>query len=275
MTRRSAATPRPGFTLIELLVVIAIIAILASILLPVFAQAREKARQTACMSNMRQIGTGVNMYVQDYDESYPSYDGQTLDWGPGPWGESGATVANYRSVSRWVPQLMSYVKNTRVFSCPSDAHGSRNQNNGKAWTTPFPVSYGPNRFFVTPGGQYGGPLSTVTLASVDQPTEKYLMGDCSAAWGFNLYAIANLRYANYDLSLRQGDWNETQFVERGRVALDDTQAASLARHAQGSSVMFADGHVKWLRHNQIPNNRSGRELERLIAVVVPWQAVYR
>ena len=67
----SRAARSSGFTLIELLVVIAVIAILAAILFPVFAQAREKARSTACLSNMRQIGTAVTMYIQDYDERYP------------------------------------------------------------------------------------------------------------------------------------------------------------------------------------------------------------
>src|SRR6266568_3508217 len=70
---------RTGFTLIELLVVIAIIAILAAILFPVFAQAREKARQTTCVSNLRQIGLGVNMYAQDYDEKMPPWTAKACD----------------------------------------------------------------------------------------------------------------------------------------------------------------------------------------------------
>ncbi len=70
---------RRGFTLIELLVVIAIIAILAAILFPVFAQAREKARQTTCTSNLKQIGTAFMMYVQDYDETYPPWTGMCPD----------------------------------------------------------------------------------------------------------------------------------------------------------------------------------------------------
>ncbi len=95
-----------AFTLIELLVVIAIIAILAAILFPVFAQAREKARQTACLSNMKQIGIGLIMYSSDYDEQYP----------PSQLG-SGALLVSW-------PQIMQpYIKNEQVFVCPSSAPG--------------------------------------------------------------------------------------------------------------------------------------------------------
>src|SRR2546429_2857048 len=76
---------RPGFTLIELLVVIAIIAILAAILFPVFAQAREKARQTSCLSNMKQLSTALIMYVQDYDETLPKNEFiDQNNWGAWP-----------------------------------------------------------------------------------------------------------------------------------------------------------------------------------------------
>jgi prepilin-type N-terminal cleavage/methylation domain-containing protein/prepilin-type processing-associated H-X9-DG protein len=265
---------RSGFTLIELLVVIAIIAILAAILFPVFAGARERARQTACLSNMRQLGTGMNMYVQDFGETYPAAALDNPNWGPGPWGANHASLPNYRSQSRWIPQLLPYVHNTQVFVCPSDTLATRNQNNGQPWTTPFPVSYGPNLYFVSPRALFGGPTDAVTLASVDEPTEKYFLADSAQSRGFSLDLIANLRYANFDRSMGQNGWNDAAFFSQGRVAVSDSEASPLARHAQGGNVMFADGHAKWLRHNQIPNNQPGRELQRLIGVLVPWQAVY-
>ncbi len=93
-----------GFTLIELLVVIAIIAILAAILFPVFAKAREKARQSACVSNCKQIGTALMMYVQDYDETYPM-----VVESEGPAGE----------YCNWYDLLQPYIKNDGMFQCPS------------------------------------------------------------------------------------------------------------------------------------------------------------
>ncbi len=93
-----------GFTLIELLVVIAIIAILAAILFPVFARAREKARQTSCLSNAKQIGLGTMMYCQDYDEQFPAAVARDVDAG----------VSWY-----WVQAVEPYVKNEQIFLCPS------------------------------------------------------------------------------------------------------------------------------------------------------------
>lgn len=97
---------RTGFTLIELLVVIAIIAILAAILFPVFARAREKARQTSCLSNLRQLGTALQMYVQDYDEMTPPHnDGEDM-------------LAD--NPGRFVIRLMPYIRNEQLLGCPSD-----------------------------------------------------------------------------------------------------------------------------------------------------------
>jgi prepilin-type N-terminal cleavage/methylation domain-containing protein/prepilin-type processing-associated H-X9-DG protein len=96
-----------GFTLIELLVVIAIIAILAAILFPVFAQAREKARQTACLSNLKQVGTALMMYAQDYDETLPAQVNQV----PKFWLDTAAP--------NWCRGVFPYVKNRQVYICPS------------------------------------------------------------------------------------------------------------------------------------------------------------
>jgi prepilin-type N-terminal cleavage/methylation domain-containing protein len=109
--KRHSATARKssGFTLIELLVVIAIIAILAAILFPVFAQAREKARQTSCLSNLKQVGLGLQMYCQDYDENMilntRYYDTTSGD-----------------NHGMWAMSVQAYIKNTLIFSCPSGSN---------------------------------------------------------------------------------------------------------------------------------------------------------
>ena len=151
---------RRGFTLIELLVVIAIIAILAAILFPVFARAREKARQTSCLSNLKQLGLGMLMYVQDYDERFPS----------GPYSAGGAagplwdgdTIHNgwawmvYDDPTHGRPAVPShiylrdiinpYVKNNQLWLCPSEGRGaecwsSYNLKMWLYWTAPKLAQY--------------------------------------------------------------------------------------------------------------------------------------
>src|SRR5437867_12055333 len=100
---------RRGFTLIELLVVIAIIAILAAILFPVFAQARDKARQTACISNMKQIGLGLTMYAQDYDETLPVANDQVENF------------ALPTARANFLGSLIPYIKSKPIFACPATA----------------------------------------------------------------------------------------------------------------------------------------------------------
>src|SRR5713226_5630376 len=101
---------RTGFTLIELLVVIAIIAILAAILFPVFAQAREQARMSTCLSNFKQIGLGVMMYVQDWDDNYPVSRLYRLPGGS----DCGQKILT------WKTETAPYVKNLGVYKCPSN-----------------------------------------------------------------------------------------------------------------------------------------------------------
>ena len=167
---------RNGFTLIELLVVIAIIAILAAILFPVFAQAREKARQTQCLSNMRQMGLAVQMYLQDFDERFPldSHTGSGASW-------------------TWLFTLEPYTKTRLLYRCPSDP--STNWERPRpGQRTPRRVSYGTN-FWMLPAlwgeqdclgynslASIVSPASTIYIAEVkeDTTTDHYHPG----AWRF-------------------------------------------------------------------------------------------
>lgn len=103
-----------AFTLIELLIVIAIIAILAAILFPVFARARENARRSSCQSNLKQIGIGLLQYIQDFDETLPRH----------AFGPSGDTATSNATNYKWMDAIFPYVKSEQIFNCPSDSNRS-------------------------------------------------------------------------------------------------------------------------------------------------------
>ena len=201
---------RRGFTLIELLVVIAIIAILAAILFPVFAKAREKARQTSCLSNLKQLGLGMLMYAQDYDEMFSRLD---FGWKGGAYGVDavvpGAPDFNWHSTygykSSWCDKIYPYVKNVQIFRCPSQ--GS---------TVCMGVDYGLPSYYASSAGVMTTFFGTsIAMGSLKSPAQTMMITDKSGG--------------------------NPQYVMSGSYPM------CAARHNDGGNVAFCDGHAKWLK----------------------------
>jgi prepilin-type N-terminal cleavage/methylation domain-containing protein/prepilin-type processing-associated H-X9-DG protein len=167
-------TPMPrrrAFTLIELLVVIAIIAILAAILFPVFAQAREKARQATCQSNLKQIGVAFSMYVQDYDESFPNTREEFL-WTGRFWRWPLKPYLGYNRKEDPNSPLTSTGSDAHILVCPSDPTARAQWD-----STSYAYS---SAFYHTPdqvNRQQGLPTVTQPLAAVQFPAAKALVGE--------------------------------------------------------------------------------------------------
>jgi prepilin-type N-terminal cleavage/methylation domain-containing protein/prepilin-type processing-associated H-X9-DG protein len=223
-------TGKAGFTLIELLVVIAIIAILAAILFPVFAQAREKARQTACLSNEKQIGTALQMYATDYDDGLPC------------WSEYYMPIKGPNDASSyWQAKLQPYIKNgdpaarnnTGIWQCPS--LGAR----GERMTDPISgrpaYSYGYN--FMVAYVNYGGVTGETKayrypfLPDMDQPASTILVGESS--YDGRIYPPYDFTYYTARTST-----NPNAMSTHSREIPD--------RHNGGSNYVFADGHASFM-----------------------------
>jgi len=223
---------KKAFTLIELLVVIAIISILAAILFPVFARARENARRASCMSNLKQIGLGMMMYAQDYDERYPpaylltasgGYINQTNSGMPGArflTGDAGTIGSGY-NIS-WMDIIYPYVKSIQLFQCPSSVEDAR-----------F-TSYGYNPLIS--GWNRTASSRAISLAAVSRPSEVIMNYDA------NVYYAAD--YGGIQ-------WCGTTFTT--------THAHYIYHHLGGFNVNYADGHVKWHKMLAAPvcDNLSG------------------
>jgi prepilin-type N-terminal cleavage/methylation domain-containing protein/prepilin-type processing-associated H-X9-DG protein len=215
-----------GFTLIELLVVIAIIAILAAILFPVFAQAREKARATACLSNLKQIGSAISMYLQDYDEQFPKsqYQSNPAQYGFGP------LPGSVNFWDHWPLHFGTYVKSVDVFNCPTSQDGTERLTIS-GWDNDG--NYGYN----VDGLARAVNLPSRSLAEIEHPAETFVIfdsGDSSAIPGTNNYT--NLLEV-LDLNLNCGT-NQMIAVFGGY----NTESA--LRHFKRATVAFADGHAK-------------------------------
>ena len=238
-----------GFTLIELLIVIAIIAILAAILFPVFATAREKARQTSCSSNEKQLGTAVLQYVQDYDEKFPC-GLFTVGVTPDGWG--------------WANQLYPYVKSTAVFQCPDDP-ADKAISSGLIL---YPVSYSYNANLVVGAATgFGGSapsyasnttgpsdLSAPTMTVMFDEVQKSLVAITTYQEGYAVLG-SSLRWSTADFgnTPQWGGWSNALYAT-GYFAGTINQTAFLSPagvHSGGANYTYCDGHVKWLQGSTV------------------------
>jgi prepilin-type N-terminal cleavage/methylation domain-containing protein/prepilin-type processing-associated H-X9-DG protein len=212
----------PGFTLIELLVVIAIIAILAAILFPVFAQAREKARQISCLSNMKQVGLALHLYAQDYDETLPPSADSQINFGD---------PIVYNQKPNFLGSLIPYLKSRNVLHCA---------------TAVYNVPYAPNLQRPTELSDTNylgnGVVMGRSLAIIPNPADIIYLYEHT--WRVN---HAHLRPASLDKGKTYQAWHYISPVGEGYSNL----------HMEGGNLVFADGHAKYRKHRSLRSGEFG------------------
>jgi prepilin-type N-terminal cleavage/methylation domain-containing protein/prepilin-type processing-associated H-X9-DG protein len=231
---------RFGFTLIELLVVIAIIAILAAILFPVFAQAREKARQSTCVSNLKQLSTGVMMYVQDHDEMYPrsNQDVSAADCNAAPGGCWSAGLLF------WQQMAQSYVKNFGIMRCSSGIRQNNPPNSA------FYGHYGSNRAIMKrrAAAEAAGANSS-TMAQIAAPSSTYLLFDSGS---YSMDPVADVLNQRFNFWYIPGTGDAKQLPSNGTMNPVELQPDyQRGRHSGGLDMAYADGHVKFLKAGEL------------------------
>lgn len=220
--------PKRAFTLIELLVVIAIIALLAAILFPVFARARENARRASCQSNLKQMGLSIMQYTQDYDEALPYL------------ALAGTSAGTFRNdLQIWADMIQPYTKSLQIFRCPSNTNCN----------TPLGASVPTG---ATMRMSYGG--TTNTFAS-DNPQTFAFAADAGSA--FNKPPTKLSEFSNTAETFMVGEIQDSTSVIYGYgLTVPATAEVRVAgkTHFDGSNWLYADGHVKYLNLNTIYSN---------------------
>lgn len=214
---------RNGFTLIELLVVIAIIAILAAILFPVFARARENARRASCQSNLKQIAIAMAMYEQDYDQVLPRLRTPSLQVSPTlPYG--------------WGDMLLPYIKNIQIFQCPSEptAPGTNIGPTGAAPDVRFPNF---SDYY------FNSALIGMHVAWFTAPSLTVLLGDGTPGNAHNRFDGCLNYYADQTVGGNVGPLPDGCSAPGSFI----TNMDAAGRHLDGANYAFVDGHVKWLK----------------------------
>lgn len=236
---------RAGFTLIELLVVIAIIAILAAILFPVFAQARAKARQAACMSNCKQIGNAILMYLQDYDETFhKSASTTTAEVVSVPARYGFGAQATLRAYTNWPYFYGPYVNNVNVFDCPESPDGPE-QLTATNWGNDG--NYGYNYDGLTRAVN----LTARSISEIPEPAATFCVfdsGDPDPVSGTNNYDDL-LEALDLNLNCATNVWSKY-----------DKECA--LRHFGRCNMIYCDGHVKTISYIEM--------LTRKADNVAPW-----
>jgi prepilin-type N-terminal cleavage/methylation domain-containing protein/prepilin-type processing-associated H-X9-DG protein len=254
---------RPGFTLIELLVVIAIIAILAAILFPVFAQAREKARQTTCLSNEKQLALAILMYVQDYDETYPLATYPKPEWGC-PW------------CNTWAIGTESYATNNyQIYECPDDPAVLVGQN-PTGWQG-VSISFAVNVFYNTNVWAWHNvfgyaetgfwDVPSATLAQIDLPSATIMMAerhnnDLLKNGGGTSPGNGTLYEGGFTGIPWQDSWLSYGEIPDGSLPTTNAwpngpDGVVSASHNLKSDFVFCDGHVKAMDPVATDPNRGG------------------
>jgi prepilin-type N-terminal cleavage/methylation domain-containing protein/prepilin-type processing-associated H-X9-DG protein len=236
----SVAKIKAGFTLIELLVVIAIIAILASILFPVFGRARENARRSSCQSNLKQIGLGMMQYTQDYDEYFPlSVISLTPSGSQTNPPVGGVPIG-------WADALQTYLKSTQIYQCPSEATPAETDPNKTGYTD----------YYINKNAGTGDQ----PLPAINNPTLSILIGEGGSPTAGSPNLHSNARYRSNGCNAGGDPIGTVPYLDRTQgtcpvaIGFSFNLAGGGIRHFDGANYAFADGHVKWLRNRD--NNNS-------------------